>query len=483
MIVNYEDQTIIAQTTGKGKGALAMLAMSGDHALIIANNMSKLASGKKISQVPSHTIHYGQVIDNEGKHIDHVMFYIMHGPRTFTGQHVVELTCHNNPFIVERIINQAIEHGARPAQGGEFAKRAVLSGKIDLTQAEAINELVHANTQLALKKSLAQLEGSFSRWISTIEKQLIKALALSEASFEFIDEDMAFNNQIQDIINRSLSTIFNIKKTYDQQKQIREGIRIAIIGSVNAGKSSLFNALLNKQRAIVTSIAGTTRDSIEAGLYKNNNYWTLIDTAGLRQTDNIIEQEGIKRSLEQAQQADIILLVSDGSRTLLDQEEKVYQDIIQQYPNKTIVIHNKSDHPQFKVPPFILPCPTKPCAKSGSDSSNARVVSKDKVKEFLIVSSKENRNIEKVEVLIEDKIAQLFQNIESPFLLNQRQFKLMLGLEKKLEEVKDMLKGNVQYELLSCHLNDSLSHISELTGKTISEKGMDAVFKEFCVGK
>ncbi len=469
MVLNYEDQTIIAQTTGKGKGALAMLALSGDQALTIANSMSKLASGKKISHVPSHTIHYGQVIDKEGKHIDHVMFYIMHGPRTFTGQNVVELTCHNNPFIVERIITQAIEHGARPAQGGEFAKRAVLSGKIDLIQAEAINELVHANTQLALKKSLAQLEGSFSRWITTIEKQLVQALALSEASFEFIDEEMAFGNQIQAIVDRSLSTISTIKKTYDQQKQIREGIRIAIIGSVNAGKSSLFNALLNKPRAIVTNIAGTTRDSIEAGLYKNNNYWTLIDTAGLRKSENVIEQEGIKRSFEQAQQADIILLVCDGSIKLLEQEKIVYQDILTKYPRKTILINNKSDHPNFKPLPLVL--------------SSAKRISKDQTKEFLITSSKENKNIEKVEAAIEDKIAQLFQHIESPFLLNQRQFKLMLGLEKKLDEVKAMLQSEVQYELLSCHLNDALAHISELTGKTISEKGMDAVFREFCVGK
>ncbi len=480
MVLNYEDQTIIAQTTGKGKGALAMLALSGDQALTIANSMSKLASGKKISHVPSHTIHYGQVIDKEGKHIDHVIFYIMHGPRTFTGQNVVELTCHNNPFIVEHIIAQAIEHGARPAQGGEFAKRAVLSGKIDLTQAEAINELVHANTQLALKKSLAQLEGSFSRWITTIEKQLVQALALSEASFEFIDEEVAFGNQIQEIVDRSLSTISTIKKTYDQQKQIREGIRIAIIGSVNAGKSSLFNALLNKQRAIVTNIAGTTRDSIEAGLYKNNNYWTLIDTAGLRKSEDVIEQEGIKRSFEQAQQADIILLVCDGSIKLLEQEKIVYQDILTKYPRKTILINNKSDHSNFKPLPLVLPVRHSKKATAGS---SAKRVSKDQTKEFLTTSSKENKNIEKVEAAIEDKIAQLFQHIESPFLLNQRQFKLMLGLEKKLDEVKAMLQSEVQYELLSCHLNDALAHISELTGKTISEKGMDAVFREFCVGK
>ncbi len=341
MFLSTDEQTIIAQCTPKGSGAIALLRLSGTNAIDIASKISTLASGKTLTQALSHTVHYGSVIDTNQKVVDKVMFIVMHAPRTFTGQNVVEITTHNNQFLVEEIIAHAINHGARLAQQGEFARRAVLNEKIDLVQAEAINELIHANTQLALKKSLAQLEGSFSHWIESIEQKLIKALALSEASFEFIDEeDLEFNQQINTIITKTLDTIARLKHTFDQQQQIREGIRIAIIGSVNAGKSSLFNALLKKDRAIVTSIAGTTRDVIEAGLYKNNNYWTLIDTAGLRQTENIIEQKGIERSHKEAELADIILLVIDGSRTMTTQEQQVYNELYAAHTDNTNVTKN-----------------------------------------------------------------------------------------------------------------------------------------------
>ncbi len=383
MLLSTDEQTIIAQCTPKGSGAIALLRLSGADAIDIASKISILASGKTLTQVPSHTVHYGSVINADQKVIDKVMFIVMHAPRTFTGQSVVEITTHNNQFLIEDIIAQAIKHGARVAQQGEFARRAVMNEKIDLVQAEAINELIHANTQLALKKSLAQLEGSFSHWIESIEQKLIKALALSEASFEFIDEeDLEFNQQISTIITKTLDTIAQLKNTFDQQQQIRQGIRIAIIGSVNAGKSSLFNAMLKKDRAIVTSIAGTTRDVIEAGLYRNNNYWTLIDTAGLRQTNDIIERKGIERSHKEAGLADIILLVIDGSHAMTNQEQQVYDELYAQHTDKTIVIKNKSDLEQM-----LLPLPTA---------------------EYLAASHNDTASIDGIECVIQKKIAALF---------------------------------------------------------------------------
>lgn len=460
MILSHDDETIIAQCTPQGSGAIALLRISGSTALDVATKISHLASKTPLNQVPTHTIHYGWVIDGTGAHIDQVMFMVMHAPRTFTGQNTVEITCHNNPFIIQAIIKQALAHGARLAKEGEFTKRAVLSGKIDIIQAEAINELIHANTQMALKKSLAQLEGSFSHWVNSVQKDLVKALAFSEASFEFIDEEMSFGPQIKTIIKNTLDTIDSLKKTFDQQLQIRQGIRIAIIGSVNAGKSSLFNALLNKDRAIVTSIAGTTRDALEAGLYKNGTYWTLIDTAGLRQTADIVEQEGIRRSGQEAQQADIILLVIDGSRVLTPEENAVYQDILATHAHKIIVIRNKADLPA---------------------QAPAQLSAQHKE---LSVSSKNKTAIDGVENAIAQKIDALLASAESPFLLNQRQFNLLLDLEKRLTALVTMIDSQmIHYELLSYHLNDALAHVSELTGKTISEQGMDAVFREFCVGK
>ena len=457
MILGRDNQAIVAQCTPKGNGALALIRISGDNAVEIASQISLLPSRKTLHDLPTHTIHYGWIKDEHEKLIDQVMFFLMRAPKTFTGQDTVEVTCHNNPFIIERIIQLCIAHGARHAQQGEFTQRAFMNGKIDLIQAEAINELIHASNQMALRQSLSQLDGSFSHWLASMEKALLKCLAFSEASFEFIDEeDMEFGDQIKNELNQVLENITTIKKTFDQQQQIRQGIRIAIIGSVNAGKSSLFNALLNQKRAIVTDIAGTTRDVIEAGLYTGGNYWTLIDTAGLRQTEDTIEKEGIKRSMQEAQKADIVLLVYDQSHVMTHDEFTVYNDLLERFAKKIIILANKAD--------------LKNSTKNFSDNE-------------IETSSKNNTTIEAVQKAIAQKITALFKSIESPFLLNKRHYNVLLELEKRLHTILQMLQDQIEYELLSCHIKDALESLTELTGKSISEKGMDTIFKEFCVGK
>ncbi len=450
-----DQEPIIAQCTPRGAGALALLRLTGAQAFHIADTFCRLPSQKKISELPTHTIHYGAIVDQKNVVLDNVMFIVMHGPKTFTGQDTVEITCHNNLFIIEAIIEQAIINGARLAQEGEFSKRAYLSGKIDLVQAEAINELIHANTQMGLKKSLAQLEGSLSKWISTIEQDLIKALALSDASFEFIDDELSFGDQIHTIVSAIIDITSSLKKTFNQQQHIRQGVRIALIGSVNAGKSSLFNALLNRNRAIVTPMPGTTRDALEAGLYRNGIYWTLIDTAGLRQTDDVIEIEGISRSHQEAKAADLIILVMDSARLITEQEKQIYQEISELYSKKIILVHNKTDLP--------------------------RKLTQDPA--AFLVSNTDQATINLLEKRLEGAVLALFNGIESPFLLNQRQFNLLLGLEKKLITIQSMLCGHIEYELISYDLKDAIALLSELTGKSISEQGMDAVFRTFCIGK
>jgi len=454
-----DEETIIAQCSPQGKGAIALLKLSGSNVRTIVASIAELPFGKFIAKIPTGTVSYGWIVDDEKQRVDQVMFIIMDGPKTFTGQNTIEITCHNNQFLIEKIISQAIKHGARLAQQGEFARRAVLNGKIDLIQAEAINDLIHANTQLALKKSLAQVEGSFSAWLHLIEKDLIKALAWSEASFEFLDEEEEFGSQIKEHIQNLNRKISDLKKTFDSQQQIRQGIRIALIGSVNAGKSSLFNSLLDQNRSIVTEIPGTTRDSVESGLYKNGNYWTLIDTAGIRQTNDIIEKEGIKRSLEQALLADILLLVFDGSRTLSTEEETFYHRLLTDHASKVILVKNKDDltslHNTLLENNYFIP-----------------------------FSSITKNNLERIEAEIEQKIVQLFSAIESPFLLNKRQFTTILTLENKLIAIIEMLSHKfINYEIISLNLRDAIEQMSELTGKSVNEAGLDMVFKEFCVGK
>lgn len=459
MILTKDDDPIIAQCTPQGNGAIALLRICGTGVRNLISRMSLLASGLDAAAVPSHSVHYGSVINDNKTPIDHVLFIFMDSPRTFTGQDTVEITCHNNQFIIDAIIKQAIKHGARTAQEGEFTRRAFLNGKIDLVQAEAINELIHANTQLALKKSLAQLEGSFSYWLGVIEKELIRALAWCEASFEFIDDESEFGSNIKSHVLTLIAQLQDIKKTFDQQQQIRNGIRIAFIGTVNAGKSSLFNNLLAQNRSIVTDTPGTTRDVIEAGIYRNGNYWTLIDTAGLRQTEDNIEKEGIRRSFEEAQKADIIILVFDASRRLTHEEISIYSQVAKQYAHKIIALYNKID----------LPCLIQ---------DNALF---DNILKVSCTMLESNTLLENA---LDSKIQELFTYIESPFLLNQRQYHIILSVEQKLIALVQMLSyTTIQYELVSHHLKDALEDLSQLSGKSISEAGMDMVFKEFCVGK
>lgn len=457
-LLTRDEETIIAQCTPEGSGAIALLRISGVDAIATADICAQLPGKKKLSQAESHTIHYGWVTDQEGTVIDQVLFLLMRGPKTFTGQDTVEITTHNNQFLIDRIIQRVLSCGARSAQPGEFTRRAYLNGKIDLIQAEAINELIGSQTEHALKKSLAQLEGSFSATLEHLEKKLVKAMALSEASFEFIDEEIQFGQQIKVILEEVLQTIVTLKASHVQQDQIRQGIRIALIGSVNTGKSSLFNALIGKKRAIVTNIAGTTRDCIEAGLSKQGNFWTLIDTAGLRSTDDIIEQEGIKKSLEQAELSDIILLVFDGSRELSASEHEAYATILARHGSKCIIVRTKKDLPQ--VPLELI--------------DHGQVVS---------VSAQTQEQIDVLESQIHKKIMNLFSSLTSPYLLTKRHYHLLLTLEKNLLDIMTLCQGAIEYELLSYHLQDCIATISELTGKTISEAAMDAVFREFCVGK
>lgn len=499
MLNTRDDQTILAQCTPQGSGAIALLRMSGEAAIAIAARMSKLASGKSLLEQESHTVHFGSILDSKNNTIDQVMFIIMRAPRTFTGQDTVEITCHNNQFLVHAIIEQAVQYGARLAQPGEFTERSFLNKKIDLIQAEAINDLINAQTQAALKKSLAHLEGSFSQWVTSIERDLTRALAWCEASFEFLDEGGDFSTEIGLFLKDVLTKINFVKKTFDAQQQIKQGIRIALIGSVNAGKSSLFNILLGQQRSIVTNIAGTTRDTVEAGLQRKGNFWTLIDTAGLRQTDDIVEQEGIKRSREEAHKADIILLIIDSSRELTASEQEIYQEIYSNYSKKIILVNNKVDTlNSFSANPSVF-------AKATTDRSTSHLASAhiatsaiaesdgwkrsrnikrlNVPQDILNISSLTGYNCDILEKKIEAKIAELFATLESPFLLNKRQHTLLLNLEQKLLTIQPLLINNVQYELVSYHIKDALEQLSELTGKSITEAGLDTVFKEFCVGK
>jgi tRNA modification GTPase len=481
---NRDEQPIIAQCTPSGAGALAIIRISGINTRVYVQQVSKLYGSKSILNVDSHTIHAGWILDGLNNKIDQVMFLVMDGPKTFTGQDTIEITCHNNPFIIQNIIDTIISSGARLATNGEFTMRAFLNKKIDLVQAEAINELISANTEEAIKKSLSQLEGTLSNWINKLEQELIRTLAWCEASFEFIDEEQEFGQQIKNNLTTILEQINKLKKQYESQKHIKTGIRIALLGAVNAGKSTIFNALVGSDRAIVTPIAGTTRDIIESGTYQNGTYVTYIDTAGLRTTDDFIEQEGIKRSYAEAQKADIILLVFDGSKNLTSQEYEVYMQLLKSYNCKIIVISNKADLLN-NLSLKLLNNLDELDQKKSNWKMTKKAITKHQLKNYIncFITKKDSSSIDKLKTLIKDKIDILLKKSESPYIINKRHFSKLIALEIKLIEILNLINQNPQYEVISYKLRDAIEELSQLTGKTVTEAGLDQVFKEFCVGK
>jgi len=453
------EQTIVALCTPQGAGAIGLIRLSGKDVWSIVDSCARLASGKKLSEQATHTIHYGWVVDQSNQEVDQVLFLVMHAPRTFTGQDVVEITCHNNAFLIEAIIDRILQCGARLAGKGEFTQRAVMLGKIDLLQAEAISDLIHAQTAASLKYSLQQLQGSLSSWTAQIETAVIEMMAYCEGSFEFLDEEMEFAADVASKMDALILKVEKLLQTFPKQQYIKEGIRIALIGSVNAGKSSLFNCLLDKQRAIVTPIAGTTRDTIEAGVFRDGEFITFVDTAGLRSTDDQIEREGIDRSFQEAANADIILLVVDGATTLSDETMAVYRSVAQQYKDKIIFVQNKIDAP------------------SSDDDLGLTLPT-------VAVSAKNHEKIDLLYQEIFQKIKILKGSDAITCLLNKRQYDLLSKFLQDMLVIAPMVKKRqVDYELVSCRLKDALQLLAEMTGRSVSEAALDKVFQTFCVGK
>lgn len=477
-----DQQTIVALCTPQGSGALALIRLSGQDVFNIVESISKLACGKKVSQVESHTIQFGFVIDPEGPStkgadsvgygkIDDVLFFLMRGPKTFTGQDTIEISCHNNPFIIEKIIQLSCQHGARMARPGEFSKRAVLNDKINLLQAEAINDLINAQNELALKKSMEQLHGTLSNFLFGLQTDFVKLLGLVEACFEFIEEeqrDIDLSQSIKFLCLQISKKLNEVKVNFSQQKQIREGVKIALLGLVNTGKSTLFNALINQERAIVSQIEGTTRDTIESSIYDNGIFLTFVDTAGLRQTGDAIEIQGIERSLSQAQSADLILLVFDATQDLSIEQKARYKEIIDLYLEKAIFVVNKIDQSNFE--------------EADVCTSELRVFLKD-YNNIVAVSAKERSGMSALLQTVKNKVKEIFLMQQSSFLLNQRQARLITEIGLKFDSIVKNQLDSLEYELIAYRLKEILELMFELTGRNINEHVLDSVFNDFCVGK
>ncbi len=456
------DSVIVAICSPPGRGAIALIRVSGPKADLLVDKCSKIAGKTTLGAAKTHTIHFGQIIDRDGRVIDQVLFLLMRSPKSFTGQDTVEITCHGNPIIASKIIEVLLEAGAKIAAPGEFTKRAFFNEKLDLIQAEAIHELVMADSQFSIDQSMRKLSAGLSFEIEKLENMLIKLISILEASFEFLEEeerDVDFKALVHQHFDQLLESSLKLKKSVNHSARSAGAIKIAILGVPNAGKSTLFNALLGQERAIVCNSPGTTRDSIEHHLSRKEQLWALCDTAGIRKTSKFVEHEGIKRSFDQAAQADLILFAVDPCGQAKPQLE-LFEKLKENFEHKLLPILTKTDLFDQKENNF---------------SKNFNF--------FAQVSGKTGHGVLELEKKIEEKVKRMLEGHSSNFVLNERQRLVLSQFLSQLQTLHEKLQNNVPVELLIIDLREMAQDLSTLNGKNIQEKVLSEVFANFCVGK
>ncbi|HHJ7846293.1 TPA: tRNA uridine-5-carboxymethylaminomethyl(34) synthesis GTPase MnmE [Streptococcus pyogenes] len=458
MSITKEFDTITAISTPLGEGAIGIVRLSGTDALAIAQSVFK---GKNLEQVASHTINYGHIIDPKtGTIIDEVMVSVMLAPKTFTRENVVEINTHGGIAVTNEILQLLIRQGARMAEPGEFTKRAFLNGRVDLTQAEAVMDIIRAKTDKAMTIAVKQLDGSLSQLINDTRQEILNTLAQIEVNIdypEYDDVEEMTTALLREKTQEFQSLLENLLRTAKRGKILREGLSTAIIGRPNVGKSSLLNNLLREDKAIVTDIAGTTRDVIEEYVNIKGVPLKLVDTAGIRETDDLVEQIGVERSKKALQEADLVLLVLNASEKLTDQDRALLN--LSQGSNRIILL-NKTDLEQ-KIELEQLPA------------------------DLIPISVLTNQNIN----LIEDRINQLFFDNaglveqDATYLSNARHISLIEKAVQSLEAVNDGLALGMPVDLLQVDLTRTWEILGEITGDAAPDELITQLFSQFCLGK
>ncbi len=450
------DETIVALATVQGVSALAVIRLSGKDAIKI----TQLAfSGKNLENQPSHTVHFGTIKDGE-KNIDEVLVSVFKEPNSFTHENAVEISCHGSPIIIKEIIKTLLKKGARLAQPGEFTKRAFLNGRFDLAQAEAVADLIHAETDNARQAALNQMRGGFSKEIKRLREELIYFASLVELELDFGEEDVEFakRDDLKKLILKIQSYLNVLIQSFDQGNVIKNGIPTVIAGKPNAGKSTLLNALLNEERAIVSHIAGTTRDSIEDEMILGGITFRFIDTAGLRETKDEIEALGIGRTREKMKQASLILYVFDLSET-----------------NSTEIRQEEEELKMLGVP-YI---------KVGNkvDMANRFILRSLENQDFVMISAAKKTNIQdlKDQILSHFHINKVKQG--DVLVTNLRHYQNLMATHEALDRVLKGMEDGVTGDFLAMDIRQSLHYLGEITGEITTEDLLDTIFSKFCIGK
>ena len=450
-----DNQTIVALSTPDGVGAIGVIRLSGKESIHIINSIFK---GKNLQQQPSHTIHLGTIHD-KGLVIDEVLVSLFVAPKSYTKENVVEISCHGSPYIIQRIIELLITAGARPAQPGEFTLRAFLNGGLDLSQAEAVADLIASKSQLAHQIALQQMRGGFSNQLKTLREELIHFASLIELELDFSEEDVEFANRshLHQLIGRIQSTIHQLIISFEQGNVIKNGVPTVIAGKPNVGKSTLLNALLNEERAIVSEIAGTTRDTIEDELNIKGVNFRFIDTAGIRSTDDTIEAMGVERTYEKMKNAKLILYLIAPEQTAEDIEEQIAD--LQQLQIPYLLILNKSDQLNKQ---FLLP-------------SLATVV--------VEISAKNGIGIEKLKNIILEKIKLHHVENDGTIVSNIRHLEALQQTANHLNRVTEGLNQSTTSDFLALDIRQAIYHLGLITGSVSTDDLLDNIFSKFCIGK
>ena len=448
------NDTITAISTALGVGAISIIRVSGDQSVEIVN---KIFKGKDLTKVDTHTINYGHIINNN-EIIDEVLVSIMKSPRTFTKEDIVEINCHGGIATTNKVLELLLLNGARLAEPGEFTKRAFLNGRIDLVKADGIMNLISSKTDKARKMSINELNGTVSNLIKDMRDDLIKIISNIEVNIdypEYDDIEVVTNEKILPEIKMIQEKITKTIKESENGRLLNEGINVGIIGRPNVGKSSLLNTLLEEQKAIVTDIEGTTRDIVEGTLSLNGVILNIIDTAGIRETDNVVEKIGVEKSFEIIDKSDLIIFILNNNESLSNEDLELYNRIKEK---KHITVLNKID------------------LESKIDLSN---INEDIIKVSLI-----NNNADK----IKDKIIELF-NLEEletndlTYLSNARSISLLKQVNINLLNAKTCIDNNEPIDIVELELKQAWDKLGEIIGETYTEKLLDELFSRFCLGK
>lgn len=460
--------TIIALATPAGAGAIGVIRISGPKAIDWVTPVFQSVRGKDLSQQQSHTVHLGHIMDGD-KALDQVLVTLFKGPHSYTGEDVVELSCHGSPYIQQQIIQLFLRKGCRTADAGEFTLRAFLHGKLDLSQAEAVADLIASDNAASHQIAMQQMRGGFSNEIKVLRDELLNFASLIELELDFSEEDVEFANrdQFKSLLDRIQQVLKRLIDSFAVGNVIKNGIPVAIVGEPNVGKSTLLNALLNEERAIVSDIAGTTRDSIEDEIVIGGLGFRFIDTAGIRETQDIVEGIGIRKTFEKIEQAQVILYLidsevlssspSDISQVLVDIER-----VKNKHPQKPLlVIGNKSD--------------------TITDQKEARL--REDVPELLLLSAKTGAGVDELKERLLDFVQTGALKNEETIVTNTRHYDALGKAYEEVDKVQMGLTEGISGDLLAIDIRQALYHFGEITGEITSDDLLGNIFANFCIGK